>query len=950
MRSGRLVQNALVLAFLATAAGCGTHRPFGPTLADLPEVELPAEVEPMPRATLAQLEESYRAAMDVAETPQMRHRIAVRLADIEMARSENRQLSAAEQSDHFQEAIAMYDELLALSETRADATTDERLLYRLSKAYALDGRMAESDAALARLVELHPDSPYAAEAEFRRAEQAFNRGDYEQAQALFQQVVDAGTETPFYLNALYMLGWSQFKANHFRQSVQSFTQVLDQLLLQQPDGSLDDVNNGLLDDTFRVLAITFTYLDGAQAITDVYNSLGERPYQHQIYQRLGQLYLDKGRYQDAADTYAHYLEAFPNSAYGPEFAMRRIEVFRKAGFAEKLLPAKEQYVQQYGINSPYWAQQNEAHKMLLRVHLQEFLQELSSYYHAEGQALAAAQARNEWRNAGRTAERSESAAAYLVQAARYYDEYLQTFPNNPQLAKMSFLRAEALYEAGALEQAVDAYKHVAYELLDPEFGARAGYAAIVTLQELIEQSQVPQLQAQFEERKINNAINFADYYPSDERAVVVLTAAAEAVFEQGQAEQAVALATRVVQWQPAPESNLRKSAWLIIAHNQFDGGQFDLAEQSYRQALALLPPDDDSREGVVERIAASMYKQGEALIAAGDNAAGIDMLLQIDGAAPGSELAIRAQYDAGNYLMEMEQWQRAEQVFVDFQQRYGDHPLAATIAPKMALIYQESKQWGKAASVLAAMAADNTDPQAARQALYLSAELYQRAGRDWDAALTYADYVELYPQPFDLAIEARYQLLQLARQRDDASAVNRWLQRLINAHEQAGNTATERSRYLAAYAANELAGQKFERFESIKLTLPIKRSLTAKKAALDETLAAYRQVLDYGVGEFVTQANYRIGNVYSQLSRDLLDSERPTGLDPLAMEQYEILLEEQAFPFEDKSVQLLEANAERAWDGFYDEWVKRSFAELATILPARYGKQEAAEEVSDGLH
>lgn len=952
MRSSVLTR-ALLLVGVVSASSCGflERRPFGPTLADLPEAEVPASPRPLPPASLDQIEESYLAALEVAKAPDMRHRITVRLADIEMARSENRQLTEVEQRDHFQEAISLYDELLLLSETKADAATDERLLYRLSKAYALDGRMEESDAALARLIELYPQSSYAAEAEFRRAEQAFNRGDYEQAQTLYQQVVEAGSETPFHLNAVYMLGWSQFKGNAFRRSVHSFTQVLDELLIEEQGASLNSAKSGLLDDTFRVLAITFTYLDGAPAITEIYENLGERPYQHRIYRQLGELYLEKRRYQDAADTYAHFLEAFPESPHGPQFAIDRIEVFRAGGFAQKMLPAKEAFVRDYGVTSAYWAAQTEAQRTPLREHLRSFLTELSSYYHAEGQALAAAQTAYQQRiNGGRKASKPAAAAPLFGLAARYYDEYLRTFPESTEVAEITFLRGEALYEAGVLEQAVEAYEKVAYDLLDPQQGARAGYAAIVALQTLIEQSESPQLQEQFRTHKTDSAISFADYYPTDERAVPVLTAAAEEVFESGAAEQAVAIANRIVQWQPAPSAEQRKTAWLIIAHHQFDQAEYDNAEQSYRQALALMASEDSGRAEVVERVAASMFKQAETLIAAGDSAGGVAMLLQIETVAPGTELAINAQYDAGNYLMEAQDWQRAEGVFADFEQRFADHPLAATLLPKQALIYQELQQWGKAAEVLTAMANDPNNPNAARQALYLSAELYQKAGRSWDAAVTYSDYVERYPQPFDLATEARYQLLLLAQQRDDDNARNRWLQRLISAHKNAGASGTERSRYLAAYAANELAGQAFAEFERIKLTLPIKQSLQAKKKALDETLAAYKKVLDYGVGEFVTQANYRIGNVYSQLSRDLLASERPQGLDPLAMEQYEILLEEQAYPFEDKSVKLLEANAERAWDGFYDEWVKRSFKELATILPARYGKQEAVEEVSNGVY
>src|SRR5687768_12338485 len=286
-RTLRLLLMANLLINLGACAIWGDQREFGPTLADLPAARLPPAAEPVSPAALDEIEESYRAALTVAADPELRHRIQVRLADIEMARSENRQLRQAEEEEHFRDAIALYDQLLQVPETRADKATDERLLYRLSKAYALDGRMAESDAALSRLVELHPDSPFAAEAEFRRAEQAFNRGNYREAEALYERVLSAGTDTPFYLNALYMKGWSQFKASDFDPSVATFMQVLDRLHEGRTEAELSNAQRSLMDDTLRVLGITFTYLEGAPAIAQVFAELGERPYQHRVYQSLG---------------------------------------------------------------------------------------------------------------------------------------------------------------------------------------------------------------------------------------------------------------------------------------------------------------------------------------------------------------------------------------------------------------------------------------------------------------------------------------------------------------------------------------------------------------------------------------------------------------------------------------------------------------------------------------
>jgi hypothetical protein len=81
------------------------------------------------------------------------------------------------------------------------------------------------------------------------------------------------------------------------------------------------------------------------------------------------------------------------------------------------------------------------------------------------------------------------------------------------------------------------------------------------------------------------------------------------------------------------------------------------------------------------------------------------------------------------------------------------------------------------------------------------------------------------------------------------------------------------------------------------------------------------------------------------LSSDLMASDRPGSLGPEELEQYEILLEEQAFPFEEQAIDIFAANADRAADGIYDKWVRMSFSRLAELMPARYAKTERSETV-----
>ena len=177
----------------------------------------------------------------------------------------------------------------------------------------------------------------------------------------------------------------------------------------------------------------------------------------------------------------------------------------------------------------------------------------------------------------------------------------------------------------------------------------------------------------------------------------------------------------------------------------------------------------------------------------------------------------------------------------------------------------------------------------------------------------------------------------------------RWMRDLVAADAAAGRERTDRTRYLAAKAQLELAQPARDAFLGTRLVAPLDKSLAAKQKRMQEALTAYRDAADYGVAEVTTAANYEIAELYHSLSKDLFASERPAELTKDELEQYDILLEEQAFPFEEEAIELHEVNAARTADGLYDEWIKKSLGALATLLPARYAKAEIGETFVDAM-
>jgi cellulose synthase operon protein C len=175
------------------------------------------------------------------------------------------------------------------------------------------------------------------------------------------------------------------------------------------------------------------------------------------------------------------------------------------------------------------------------------------------------------------------------------------------------------------------------------------------------------------------------------------------------------------------------------------------------------------------------------------------------------------------------------------------------------------------------------------------------------------------------------------------------MKEIFQADQAGGNARTDRTRYLGANGALALANPVADGYRKVALVEPLQKQLKLKKAKMEEALKAYTVAANYGVADVTTAATYHIATLYQDFGRSLLTSQRPKKLSKTELEQYNVLLEEQAFPFEEKASEVHEVNARRAADGIYDPWVKASFKALGELRPVRYGKTERSEAVIDAI-
>src|ERR1051326_7879893 len=79
---------------------------------------------------------------------------------------------------------------------------------------------------------------------------------------------------------------------------------------------------------------------------------------------------------------------------------------------------------------------------------------------------------------------------------------------------------------------------------------------------------------------------------------------------------------------------------------------------------------------------------------------------------------------------------------------------------------------------------------------------------------------------------------------------------------------------------------------------------------MDTTIAAMGRLVNYGIDEMTAAATFYMAETYSNFSRSLLDSERPGDLKPEDLEEFKNKLDEAAFPFEEKAINVHEKNME----------------------------------------
>ncbi len=918
-------RHALLGSLLLLLQACAGNTPLGPVIAELETrtIELP-KVEFY--SDSKEVIQRYQELLHLTEGKTLGGLELQRLADLELQQSlANRDEAFLQESDlQLQQAIKRYQEYLAAFPDRPD---NDRVLYNLARAYDLAGEHDKSRQAMDKLAKEFPNSRHIDEIQFRRGEDLFVEGRYAEAEDAYGTVVHRYPYSTLYEKALYKYGWSRFKQNRYGDAIYSFLRLLDR---KHRDGLLEAfqlpelisrTERELIEDVLRATSLSFSYLPDKDPIASTLDRIGERPYTPLLYRQLGELYLSKERFTDAADIFLAYTRRYPHTAWAPHLHARAIDAYEAGGLTTLLLSEKERFVKSYTVGSPWWVKQDDAAWESVRPLLARHIEDIATHYHA----LA----------------RSTRKPEHFKQAADWYKSFIGSFPQDSKAARFNFLLAEARFDAGQYEEAVREYEKTAYDYPPHDDSREAGYAALLAYDRLLKAAQETE-KPDLQRRLITSSLRFINKFSTDPRMPSVLLKTAELEFGLKDYESARKHAQQLIDL-PVNEPLIRHKAWTLIAHSSFELLDYEHAELAYGQALATLPPNAKNASDLRDQLAESIYKQGEIARDAGLHEVAAEHFLRIAQVTPRSPVRIIAEYDAATELITNENWSAAIDLLEGFRQRYPrEKKWQKGVSEKLILAYTRSGQNSRAARELQNLIS-LTPPSQQGELMLLSADLYQKSGQHEQAIELYKHYVKLNPRPLARSIELLQKIADFYRARGDQQRLKIWLKKIVEADAQGKEERSDRTRYLAAMASLQLTRETTRKFLQARLTRPLKRSLKSKKKLMKTALDNYKIITEYGVRDATTEATYQIAEIYRHFAKALLESERPKGLNADELEEYNYLLEDQAFPFEEKALAIHEQNMTRIVEGVWDDAIKRSLKVLAEMMPFRYNKPEKTD-------
>ncbi|TAL18329.1 tetratricopeptide repeat protein [bacterium] len=803
--------------------------------------------------------------------------------------------------DRYPRSIVFYRQLADNYPKTEQALT---AMYNLGYLYGEEGEIVLSARYYGKVLELSPDTPYATEIHMRMGESAFNLGQYKEAVKQYGQVL-ASKREEYLQKALYKLGWAHYKLDEYGAAVEVFSRILD-----DEKESRENLKTETLDITGR----NFVEWGGVEGLKKyLAGREAGKKYGDLLYRKVGDLYMEASRHADAVATYTAAIEAYPLTTLALHMEQNVITAYLALQNAEAANARRQSWYERYRPATPW----DEANGAALGQERDKMLE--------KGLRLAAIYRHSR-------AQRGEEAINASIQQ---YERYLELFGMNTEDGyEMANSGAQAYKEAGQFRKSADLYSKVAEAGDFTSHRENASYRRVEVLGLLFKQD--PSCLDEY----LAAHWRYVELNPESELVPKLLFAAGEIAFEAERFPAAREAFVKLVEEHGGNAMNA--DATERVARSYFRENNFPEAEEWARK-VKKKKPSGETLDRALKLISFSVFKQAEEAEAAGDLNMASKHFFRLVDEFPEGEAAQIALYRAAEALRKLGKEEKAAAVYKRLADEYKTSRFAQSALTLSSEILSSLGDWSGVAENYENLYRLTPDAPDAAGYLFKAATAREKGSEDEKAIALFDEFMAKYPADGRKAEILYRQGLMLDKGGKSDKASEKYLL--------AWNTPAEGDAALfRAKAALVLADKELVSFRAVELKGDLEKALEMKETHLDVALEHLLNAATLPFSETLSEALFRAGEGFEQMKVALLESERPAGMTPEEEEEYKLLLEDKAFPLEERAIEFYKKGVDAArLAGIWNGWIEKIYARMENLLPWAFLRVEEASLASPPL-
>jgi hypothetical protein len=392
-------------------------------------------------------------------------------------------------------------------------------------------------------------------------------------------------------------------------------------------------------------------------------------------------------------------------------------------------------------------------------------------------------------------------------------------------------------------------------------------------------------------------------FPSDKAAVLGYRAAA-AFLSASEYDRAERLAGEIEKSGAVPQAIL-DDARLLVAETAIRRDDFAAARDKSETVLGRDPDglEPERRERATNLFLLASLKEVEARTAAEDWAGAGGRLEELGERFPGAPEAPQYFLRAVRTYRIGGDGERAFRAGLSFLDRFPERKEAVEVVGVVGAHLVERGEPAKAADLYASVAERFPKSGEGPALLFLAARLAGENGDPETAAKRFASYRAGYPNPKWKSAYSTLSIGLYARDRGDAKAGVRELERGIRLMEGGLERDAPRDLFELAGRARIALGEHWaEQFRKLRLVAPLEKNLEIKDRFFRRALALFEKAKEESPVHVAADASRRSGDLFTEFGMAIRGSESPKGLSKAESQMFREALGQRARAFFERAL------------------------------------------------